>query len=296
MTFEPAKPLSREEILAQADHVCSHLEGDLRPHLLRFLVTKKLEGRFNPPFSNDRPQPTGRMIVFEFYVERARIEGRVPPKLPDYEDDKGKRLIRGLIDAVSAYYGADGPEDKGSILIQIPGGRGRAYEPVFSRLDISRIDANSANDSIPANEEITGCWQYVVYSPDDNLSHCGECKFLKIGGRLVIRGDRRYRLADAASKSVVRVRSRWQTDWCEVCQDGELRFVYHIDIQESRASTVKGFCQVAIGPEMIGTYHLLPPFDADVTNARNGTIIFSRIAPDQDVTLPRGYVLREPEA
>jgi hypothetical protein len=72
--------------------------------------------------------------------------------------------------------------------------------------------------------------------------------------------------------------------------------VYHIDIQESRASTVKGFCQVAIGPEMIGTYHLLPPFDADVTNARNGTIIFSRIGPDQDVTLPRGYVLREPEA
>jgi hypothetical protein len=281
------------------------LEGELRPHLLRFLVTKKLEGRFDPPFPKDEGQPTGRTIIFEFYVDRARIEGLRPPELATYDDGRGKRLISGLIDAIDEFYNsARGPKDKGPILIGIPSGRGKAYEPFFSRPGAdapppvsSRVTPPlglETHGGVPTNDEIVGRWQYVVYSPDDNLSHCGECQFRQVRGSLVISGDRRFRLADAASKTVVRVRSHWESDWCEICNDGKMRFVYHIDIQQT---TVKGFCQVDLGaPELVGTYHLLPPFDVDVTNAKNGTIIFDRIGPEKQVTLPPGYALREPAA
>jgi len=309
---------SHDEIMAQVNYLCRHplLEGKLRPHLLRFLVAQKLRGRFKQPYSKDKPQPNGRMIVFEFYAERAKTEGLRPPIFATYDDRPGKRLITGLIEAVREFYdGARGPAAKGAVHIEIPNGRGRAYEPLLSYFErpANSLSAGSGPQLAahrsgsaglgpdtgypdPPEMEILGRWQYCVYSPDDSLSHCGDCQFLENGGRLVIRGDRRYRLAGVGSKSVVRVRSRWQTDWCEICRDGELRFVYHIDIQETKARTVKGFCQLGLGSEeLIGTYHLLPPFDADVTNAKNGTIVFSRIRPEEEFSLPSGYVVHEPE-
>lgn len=63
------------------------------PELLRFLVESDHAGRFDPPFARDKPKPTGKLIVEEFYLYRLRTFMEDPPRDPALA---GKKLIAQL--------------------------------------------------------------------------------------------------------------------------------------------------------------------------------------------------------
>jgi hypothetical protein len=111
-----------DEVDAQIRLLCRHhrMQGELRPHLLRYLVRIQREGRYA-----GQPRPIGKQILTEFY-EYAINEFRI--KRPRDPDVTGKKLVGELSNALDDYYDS-GPGVNDRIIVRISGGRGFGYEP-----------------------------------------------------------------------------------------------------------------------------------------------------------------------
>ena len=138
-----AREASHEEVDAQIGVLCKHplLQGDLRPHLLRFLVRIKREGRYD-----GHPRPIGKQILAEFY-EHAVNEFRIArPKDPDLT---GKKLVADLAGALEKYYDSHrGPGAGDRIVIRIAAGRGPGYEPsIEARPELHSTPAAHQHDA-----------------------------------------------------------------------------------------------------------------------------------------------------
>jgi hypothetical protein len=146
--------------------------------------------------------------------------------------------------------------------------------------------------------DISGRWYYEVHSIGGAFSHSGECRIFYNHGNHWITGERIFMRTQSARREVVAARSLWDSEWCEFCRDGQLRFIYHIDVREPHVVThLRGLCEVRVSSadKLTGTYHLLPPFDPELLNAQSGTIDFKRIDEASAVEPPIGYILIEEE-
>jgi hypothetical protein len=141
--------------------------------------------------------------------------------------------------------------------------------------------------------KLAGRWEYTVATEQLDFSHRGECTIQQDGERIWITG---YRLYTCALKSRRRiedpVNQYWETSWCEVCDDGRLRFLYHIDTTDRRREEEKihGFCQVPLTErkpsKMSGKYTLVPPFHDETLNCIHGSIKFRRIKNEDPILAP----------
>src|SRR6185437_9213463 len=72
---------------------------------------------------------------------------------------------------------------------------------------------------------------YTVYDHAE-FSHCGECEIEVENGQARITGRRHYMRdkSETDELTVYRVRTTWHSEWCQICSDGYLRFLYNIDL------------------------------------------------------------------
>jgi hypothetical protein len=162
--------------------------------------------------------------------------------------------------------------------------------------EIVRLPTPHPGGRAHSPHDITGRWQYEVRSAGA-FNHSGDCRVSFVDGRLKIAGERIYMRTMPGKKEVMTPHSLWETDWCEICVDGQLRFIYHIEVHEAAnvGRHLRGMCEVRINSaaKMTGTYHLLPPFDSEILNAQSGTIDFKRIEDTAEVQPPTGFKLIE---
>ncbi len=123
-------------VLSQVERILAHesfRDRTTLPEMLRFLVESGHAGRFDPPFTRDKPKPTGKLIVEEFYRYRFRTFMEDPPEDPALA---GKKLIAQLRNRLRDYYGAH-PDAKahGRVRIDIPENRGTGYRPRITWVD-----------------------------------------------------------------------------------------------------------------------------------------------------------------
>ncbi len=112
---------TKEGVKPQIDKICQSdfFKGELRPHLLRFLVRKKFEG-----FFQRRPRPGRKELCDDFYNWAKDELGIVPP---GDITTAGRKLLGDLTHALGDYY--RDPECDDEIMITIPGGKGTLPEP-----------------------------------------------------------------------------------------------------------------------------------------------------------------------
>lgn len=131
-------------VLSQVERIIAHdsfRDHSRLPELLRYLVEIDEAGRFDPPFKRDKPKPTGKLIVEEFYNYRFKEFLEDPP-----EDTAlaGKRLVGKLRRKLEEYYGeSPDPKTQGHVRIVIPDFRGTAYRPQIEWLDETPHDSQS---------------------------------------------------------------------------------------------------------------------------------------------------------
>jgi len=128
--YRPKKP-GRSAIEAQVEKLCRHelLQGEKRGELLKYLVRIQREGRYEHPYSDQKPSPTGKRILFEFYKHWARNNGeRDQWPTPEDSEEAGKKLIGELAEALDRYYKF--VDD--TLIVRISRGRGEGYEPDYS--------------------------------------------------------------------------------------------------------------------------------------------------------------------
>jgi len=114
-------PPNAEQTNRYVDRLClsEHMQGNLRRHLLRWLIAYKAEGKYNA-----EPRPIAKTIYDDFYkfaVEHSHGD------MPTDTEASGKGLFGDLRNALKAYY--DGPGKNDSIIILLQGGKGGGYEP-----------------------------------------------------------------------------------------------------------------------------------------------------------------------
>jgi hypothetical protein len=142
------------EVDSQVERLCAHplLHGDKRVDLLKFLIRIQHEGRFREPFSERKPRPSGKSILFEFYEEWA---AKTRSSGPQEIETAGKRLIGDLRKALKAYYG----RTKDPVVISIPAGRQYAYEPAI-RYRVSKV-LKSQEKPTPATTDAAVACEYL---------------------------------------------------------------------------------------------------------------------------------------
>ena len=135
----PPSEITSEEIEEQLNKLCMgtdpHIQGSLRRELLRWLIAIKAAHRYD-----QKPKPTARQIILEFYDYAEEKLGIKQPKPRlgqndrDVQDDivaKGKQLFGDLARDLSKYYREQGVKD--GIIITLQGKSGGGYEPHFNR-------------------------------------------------------------------------------------------------------------------------------------------------------------------
>jgi hypothetical protein len=146
--------------------------------------------------------------------------------------------------------------------------------------EMKRLMTESERDaSAPGNFDFQGSWKYTVFAPDGNFSHSGDCEIVFENHQMKMRGVRRF-VAGKRSKQRLAVLRTWHTEWCQVCDDGAIRFTYHIDLPTSNKAqrVLKVMCQVVpTNDHMDGDYNALPPFEEDIAGATTGRIVFLRV-------------------
>jgi hypothetical protein len=152
MALEARAPSRREKtpphsaVLSQVERIVAHQsfrDHSRLPELLRYLVEINEAGRFDPPFRRDKPKPTGKLIVEEFYNHRFKVFMEDPPIDTALA---GKKLVGQLRLKLKKYYGEHpDPKTHGRVRIVIPDFRGTAYRPQIEWLDgTPNTDANAA--------------------------------------------------------------------------------------------------------------------------------------------------------
>lgn len=140
---------------------------------------------------------------------------------------------------------------------------------------------------------IKGAWNYTVTTGDRERSHSGDCIVSLSQGEIHIRGHRRYTwLVKDKKKSYRKVDYEWNTGWCEICNDGFLRFHYSIYLPEP-IGRLEAICRVQLLTEhagwitsrMEGTFWILPPLKQaarELNTCEYGNIAFTRKAKDTE--------------
>lgn len=110
--------------------------------------------------------------------------------------------------------------------------------------------------------------------PDGEFSHAGRCELRQNGTSIESIGRWYYAASQSERKNVD---IPWQSTWGEVDKDGNVRFDYQIDIEES--DHVSAICKLHLQDrhEMFGTYHRLPPFPVQSTITKWGHICFYKL-------------------
>jgi hypothetical protein len=134
-----SKTPSELEINSQLDILSAQdsIKGDKRVDLLRFLVDQKRKERFIGPFQVSKKTPTGKQILYEFYLYWSRRNGSKPPLDEDDTEVAGKKLIGGLAAKLEEYY-QNVPDP---VVIEIPRGRNTGYEPLIAYRGDPRLSA-----------------------------------------------------------------------------------------------------------------------------------------------------------
>jgi hypothetical protein len=140
---------------------------------------------------------------------------------------------------------------------------------------------------------IKGAWNYAVKTGDMERSHSGDCIVSLSQGEIHIRGHRRNTwLVKDKKKSYRKVDYEWNTGWCEICNDGFLRFHYSICLPEP-IGRLEAVCRVQLFTErdwrvtsrMEGAFWILPPLK-EAARERNiceyGNIVFTRKTKDTE--------------
>lgn len=139
----------------------------------------------------------------------------------------------------------------------------------------SEIETRRKNDECLVHE---GEYTYHVETPERRRSHSGICVLQREHGRLLFEGERlQYSKKEDDDKIVeTNCRCPWRSHWCQVCDDGRLRFDYSLDVDER---TRKAICYLTISDDRMtlsGYYYLLPPFEDNTLNAKHGLIEFKK--------------------
>jgi hypothetical protein len=163
------------------------------------------------------------------------------------------------------------------------------WEPVVALIGLlaSFVAIDRGFTSVPS---ISGRWEYRVVTADREFSHNGDCYVHQDGRTVRIQGVRRYTCALKARRKVCKaVEIPWASEWAQVCEDGVLRFDYHIAIAEPRrdGKSIEAICRLNLmggkPDEMTGKYYMLPPFDEATLNCKWGSIVFKRLAAGDEV-------------
>src|SRR5579862_7993525 len=130
---QPPGSITEDQIRAQVDTLSSHqlFQGSRRLELLHFLLMLKQQGRYKGPFTAARRKPTGRQVLVDFYAYLAKqriISEKEKPEDDAACEDDGKKVVRGLVHALTQYYANPGTDDQ--VVISIQTGKGPAYEPL----------------------------------------------------------------------------------------------------------------------------------------------------------------------
>lgn len=140
---------------------------------------------------------------------------------------------------------------------------------------------------------IKGAWNYSVKTGDMQRSHSGDCIVSLSQGEIHIRGHRRYTwLVSDKKKSYRKVDYEWNTGWCEICNDGYLRFHYSMYLPEP-IGRLEAVCRVQLLTEsarwtvsrMEGAFWILPPLKQaarELDICEYGNIVFTRKTEDTE--------------
>jgi hypothetical protein len=145
---------------------------------------------------------------------------------------------------------------------------------------------------IPA-ANIKGAWNYTVTTGDMEHSHSGDCIVSLSRGEFHLRGHRRHTwLVNDKQRSYRQVDYEWNTGWCEICNDGFLRFHYSIYLPEP-IGRLEAVCRVQLLTKrsgwgwktfkMEGLFWILPPLKPaarELNICEYGNIVFTRKKKD----------------
>lgn len=147
-------------------------------------------------------------------------------------------------------------------------------------------------DRLNPYPDLGGPWVYEVRNELGEFSHKGEAFVSGKGESLTIQGTRRWTCVDGGNKGACvmkEVSVPWSTNWAQICNDGNIRFLYAINLPYGR---VEGYCTLSYKSggepaELAGSYYILPPYDGKLVNARFGEIRFRKMKVGDKLDPPK---------
>lgn len=173
------------------------------------------------------------------------------------------------------------------------------WEPVLATLGLLATFI-TLDERLSPTPKVEGRWEYTVYTANMEFSHKGDCHIRQKGEQIQIQGARRYSCSLKSRRKVCQaVNVSWESDWAQLCDDNVLRFEYHIAIAEPHrgGKYIDAICRLNITAkrpsEMAGNYYMLPPFDESTLNCKWGTITFTKLAENANLSPPRDFSLED---